>query len=228
MLFERLEEVLSKHKVELAYVDGKRLTVLAIRPTATVEDLISCLVDNHKYRQLMLPKSSFVGVEGKLLAILKIQRFWRMYSIRKQYLSFRRSVVKAQCFLKKFVNKIRTRRLIHERNDQLHQSFMKRQKQLAAEWEQLSNGHRVELHINSFAVDEMKRITCSNLTEKKNLQLTRMFRLKDPKLTIVMVLPNDLPTEVLHYYYRVLELAGVPDYRDRLYFVTTEAIRHFP
>lgn len=228
MLFERLEEVLSKHKVELAHIDGKRLTVLALRPTATVEDLVSCLVDSYKYREMLLPKSAFVGVEGKLLAILKIQRFWRMHSIRKQYLSFRRSVIKAQLFVKKFVSKIRTRKLIHERNEQLHQAFMKRQKQLAVDWPQLSNGPRVELHVNSFAVDEIKRITVENLTEKKNLQLTRIFRLRDPKLSIIMVLPADLPVEVLNYYHRVLELAGVPEYRDRLYFVTPEAIQHFP
>lgn len=77
-------------------------------------------------------------------------------------------------------------------------------------------------------MDEIKRITVENIVEKKNLQLTRIFRLSDPTISIIMVLPVELPTEVLNYYYRVLELSGVPGYRDRLYFLVPEASRFFP
>jgi hypothetical protein len=62
-------------------------------------------------------------------------------------------------------------------------------------------------------------MTISNYSEKKNLQITRMFRLKDPRLVIIMVCPNDLPIEVVNYYYKVMELAGIENYRDRLHFV---------
>jgi predicted metal-dependent hydrolase len=62
ILFEKLEEVLNKYRIELVYVDGKRMAVLALKNTFTVEDLINCLVDNEKYVNLVVPKSRFVGV----------------------------------------------------------------------------------------------------------------------------------------------------------------------
>lgn len=74
----------------------------------------------------------------------------------------------------------------------------------------------------------MKRLTTGHITEKKNLQLTRLFRLKDPNLTIILVCPNEIPQEVISYYMKILELSEVENYRDRLHLVVPEAGRIFP
>lgn len=51
--------------------------------------------------------------------------------IRRQYVSFRTCVIKLQRFSKKFINRVRTLRKIHEKNEAIHQSFCKNQKALS-------------------------------------------------------------------------------------------------
>lgn len=87
--------------------------MLALKREVEVEDLVNCLVDGEKFQYLVGKRTRFGGVEGKLRAIMVIQRFWRMHTIRRQYRHFRMCVVKLQGFMKKFINRLRTRRQIH-------------------------------------------------------------------------------------------------------------------
>ena len=40
--------------------------------------------------------------------------------------------------------------------------------------------------------------------ERQNVQLARIFRLRDPNLIIIFISSVDLSTELLTYYYRML------------------------
>lgn len=40
--------------------------------------------------------------------------------------------------------------------------------------------------------------------------------------------PYELSTEIVNYYYKILELGDVPDIRDRLHFISPERARDFP
>ena len=70
-------------------------------------------------------------------------------------------------------------------------------------------------------------MTTENIAEKKNLQLSRIFRLKNRNVTVIYVSSSELPMDVISYYYRILDLLGI-DYHGRLFFVKTEASNTFP
>lgn len=77
-------------------------------------------------------------------------------------------------------------------------------------------------------VDEEKRLSMDYLPERQNVQLSRVFRLKDPNLIIIFLSPADLQPELLTYYYRMMDLAGIDNYRERLIFMTPELASRFP
>lgn len=77
----------------------------------------------------------------------------------------------------------------------------------------------MEIHINSSFVNELKRLTSEKFPQRENCQITRVFRLRDPFLTIVYVSPIPLTEELISYYMKVLEISQVTDARTRLILV---------
>lgn len=73
--------------------------------------------------------------------------------------------------------------------------------------------------MNSFSLDELKRLTTEKYIQKINLQITRIFCIKDPLVTCVYILPFDIPDDILNYYYKVFELSDISNFKDRLYFI---------
>jgi hypothetical protein len=65
----------------------------------------------------------------------------------------------------------------------------------------------------SVEVDEEKRLSMDHFPERQNIQLSRIFRLKDPNLIIIFISSVELQPELLNYYYRIMELAGIDNYR---------------
>lgn len=66
-----------------------------------------------------------------------------------------------------------------------------------------------------------------NFQERQNIQLSRIFRLKDEDLVVVYVSAREIPQEVVNYYYKILELSDVKNYKDRLFFISPKSY-HFP
>jgi hypothetical protein len=57
------------------------------------------------------------------------------------------------------------------------------------------------------------------LTERQNCQLSRIFALKDENLIVIYVSAKEVSQEVVNYYYKILELSGVKNFKDRLFFI---------
>ena len=55
---------------------------------------------------------------------------------------------------------------------------------------------RVEIHINTFSFDELKRLTMEKVSQRQNMQITRIFNLRDPNVEIVYVAPFDLSIDI--------------------------------
>lgn len=87
---------------------------------------------------------------------------------------------------------------------------------------------RVEIHINTFSYDELKRLTMEKVSQRQNMQITRIFGLRDPLVEIIYIAPFDLSSEILNYYYKILELNGIADYKDRIHFIWPEEYLRFP
>lgn len=52
--------------------------------------------------------------------------------------------------------------------------------------------------------------------------------LRDPLLSIIYVAPFDLPSEIMNYFYKILELGEIANYKERLHFVWPENHHTFP
>jgi hypothetical protein len=55
-----------------------------------------------------------------------------------------------------------------------------------------------------------------------------MFRLKDENLILIYVSSTELLPELINYYYKMLDLAGITKYQDRLLFFTPSNSQFFP
>jgi len=56
-------------------------------------------------------------------------------------------------------------------------------------WPVLKQNKRIEIHINSMSIEEMKRISMEKFLQRENAQLSRIFAVKDPNVDIIYVSP---------------------------------------
>ena len=57
-------------------------------------------------------------------------------------------------------------------------------------WSSIKTKKRVEVHINSLSIDEIKRMSMEKFLQRENGQLSRIFTAgKDPNLEIIYVCP---------------------------------------
>lgn len=54
------------------------------------------------------------------------------------------------------------------------------------------------------------------------MQLTRVFRLADPNLTIVYLIPFPITNEIYDHYKEIMAISGIKDIDKRLFFVVPE------
>lgn len=73
--------------------------------------------------------------------------------------------------------------------------------------------------MNSFSFEEIKRLSMEKFPQRENTQITRIFNLKDPLVHIIYISPYDLPSELIDYFYKILNLGDITDCKNRLHFV---------
>lgn len=56
-------------------------------------------------------------------------------------------------------------------------------------WSDIKKKRRVEIHINSISVGEMKRISMEKFLQRENSQISRIFAVKDPLVEVIYVTP---------------------------------------
>lgn len=66
-----------------------------------------------------------------------------------------------------------------------------------------------------------------NIEEKNNIQLTRVFRLKDPNVSLIVIANVDKIQEVMRCYEGILGQLGIK-YDGRLFFLAPENKKRFP
>lgn len=54
------------------------------------------------------------------------------------------------------------------------------------------------------------------------MQLTRIFRLEDPNLSIVYLIPFPITVEIYDHYKEIMTISGIKDIDSRLFFVVPE------
>lgn len=76
-------------------------------------------------------------------------------------------------------------------------------------WPAIKTRRRVEVHINSLSIEELKRISMEKFLQRENAQLSRIFSLKDPEVEVIIVTPFQMTSDVLGYYMKILEIGEV-------------------
>lgn len=121
-----------------------------------------------------------------------------------------------------------TRRVIQKVNFELIEKFTERQEVFKENWTFLKLQARVEVHVNNLSYEEMKRLTMEKFLQRQNAQITRIFSLKDPLVSVIYVAPFDLQSEIMNYFYKILELGEIANYKQRLHFIWPENHSRFP
>ena len=76
-------------------------------------------------------------------------------------------------------------------------------------WPAIKQRKRVEIHINSLSIDEIKRISMEKFLQRENSQISRIFSVKDPNVDVIYISPYQMTPDVLGYYMKILEIGEI-------------------
>jgi hypothetical protein len=83
------------------------------------------------------------------------------------------------------------------------------QNEFKLKWPKIKTQRRTEIHINSFSISEIQRMTIEKYKQKENAQIARLFNVKDPLVNIIYISPFPLTPEIYNYYLKILELVEI-------------------
>lgn len=212
------EDVFGKYNIPLVFLNGKKLAELFTDEVRKIseEELFSCVIN----REQVLPFTTFrlqlSGMNGRHHAATKIQTAYRRYRAASAYLQLKvlklRAVVIQHAF-KAYKNRRSTAELIQIHREELLAEFTQQQSRFMSSWSEIMTNPRIEVHINSqgrpFTGDVMLQ----------ELQIARLFRLKDANVNIVYVTTVEIPREMQEYYFRLLEANGFTTCRERVVII---------
>lgn len=218
-----LEEFMTINAVPLAVIDGKQLGELARFDLERVDeaDLCSVIANLEQIRPLLrhtrlIPN----GPSAAQLAAVTIQATARRFLERSGFLllkSQRDSAVKLQCLARGRRSRRLVGTLLLERRRGFQSRWQELQDGLRGKWETWRRSERVMILLPFAATDEHER----------DLQVSRMHWLVDPKVHVVCVLPSQPDDVVLEYHRKILEMSGVSNARGRMTVVVPENVDLF-
>lgn len=159
------EKLFSDYNVHLAYVDGKQLSELAIGDLAkpSKEDMYDCVTNKDEVGQLIkVPTRMFKGPDGPIKAALVIQKNFRMYKAREAYKHLRFLMKKATVIQRRFrlyLFQKQTKDRVEELTNESLFVWKEMMDEFQSKWPSIKQRKRVEIHICSISIEELKRIS---------------------------------------------------------------------
>ena len=176
------------------------------------------------------PAQMFKGPGGQSLAAKLIQKRWkgyRAYSNFRQlkYLMKMAAVIQRRyrLHLLKSKTSVRLREIRQDRIDE----WNKMQDEFKSNWPHIKEKRRIEVHINSFSISEVQRMTIEKYKQKENAQIARLFSVKDPLVNVIYICPFPLTSEIYNYYLKILELVEIEHPEKRFTIVVPENYTKF-
>lgn len=215
-------------KMKLLNVNGSELIRLVRRkapPTAV--NLVKCLAffDPETQRDWIIEDMLFFN------AARKVQSIIRMHLARIKMRRLRiviRKIKYIQSWVRVFLQKKNRKISILENNAERYLLFEDLQAKLQDDWAYIKEAGRVEIHFNCLAATELQKLAISKYEQRENLQIGRIFRALEKNVDIIYVSSTPLPDAVIKYYYKVLELVGVPFPHKKVSFIVPEGIEDMP
>lgn len=134
-----------------------------------------------------------------------IQRKYRLYQLKKS-----------------------TKMRVKELQKESMQVWREMQQEFKHKWGEIKQQKRVEIHINSYSLSELQRLTTEKLKQKENSQIARIFSVKDPNVDVIYICPFTLTNDVYKYYLKILELVEIDAADKRFHIVVPENYVKFP
>jgi len=234
IIIRSLEKLLSEYNILLAYIDGKKVLKLAIDPfrKVTTDDLLNCIVNQEAtLKYIKIPSRLFVGPNGKELAATYISKTWRMYKQKKEYKYikiFKNSANTIKRAYRHYVNTKQFKEKIAQKFKEELDAWKQMMQEFKANWNDIKKKRRVEIHINSISIAEMKRMSMEKFMQRENLQITRLFALKNPLVDIIYVCPFDLNQDIINYYTKVLEIGNIEHPETRFTIILPDKAHKLP
>lgn len=102
------------------------------------------------------------------------------------------------------------------------------QKKFSDNWSEIKRKPRIEIHINSLSISELKRMTMSKFMQKENAQISRIFALKDKNTEIIYISPFELSSDIINYYYKILEIGESEQSQARFNLIVPDKSEKLP
>lgn len=102
------------------------------------------------------------------------------------------------------------------------------QEEFKDKWSDIKRKRRIEVHINSISINEIKRMSMEKFLQRENAQIARLFAVRDPNVDVVYVSPFSLTNDVTGYYMKILEIGEVDSPSSRVNIVVPENTHRFP
>ena len=229
-----LEKMLVSNNVPIAVVEGKKLADLASEDLKKPqnEDLYDCLINQDDVAQhIKIPTRMFTGPNGPVMAVICVQKYWRGFKARSAYSQLKFLMGKAAVIQKAFrlfqmVKATKTK--IEELNNESLFVWREMMDEFKKRWPEIRKKKRIEIHVNSLSIGEAKRISMEKFIQRENLQISRLFLLKDPNVNIIYISPFTFTNDILGYYMKILQIGDIEEASTRLHIVVPENAHKFP
>lgn len=224
------EEVFSKFMMPMVYINGKKLVGLVkdeLRPVR-LEELLTCVMNSNNVLPLVKsPSHKFKSFVGEVLAAVKIQAMWKRFkafsAFKKLKILIRKSVVIQNC-VRNWRRKTMTREIIKKREESFIKAHQAIQKTFEAEYSQYKNAEKTEIHLCSSNDDITSLINPEVL---QNSQINRVFSIKNPLISVILITSKLLTEEIKNYYYRILEIGGINNPKSRITFIHSDILSRY-
>ncbi|KAL5482074.1 hypothetical protein EMCRGX_G022355 [Ephydatia muelleri] len=230
-LLQRLEELGNNYALPIIFVNGNRLSELALhyelelKPSRT--ELLSCIDNGKEIIQLLrMPGRRYKGAGGLNAAAAKIQATYRMYVKRRIYLEHRRmkwaaGVITMSWLM--YIKMCQVRKSLKQKRAAQLELMQRQQRTLRLRWLTITRSPRVVVHIPSQGYPHSIRTCLDNFSIRQSLQMARICDVRDPDIEVIYVSPIPIKRELDDYYRSLLGMGPGGDVAmERVHMVTPE------
>lgn len=173
----------------------------------------------------------FTGPNGPTMAVICVQKYWRGFKARTAYSQLKFLMQKAAIIQKAFrlfqmVKATKTK--IEELNNESLFVWREMMEEFKKRWPEIRKKKRIEIHCNSISIGDAKRLSMEKFMQRENLQISRLFLLRDPNVNIIYISPFTFTSDVLGYYMKILQIGDIEEASTRLHIIVPENANKFP
>lgn len=163
--------------------------------------------------------------EIRELAATFISSHWRGLRQRRQFaqkLRADRAARHIQSSWATALTRIITKTELHRIQQEERVAYTRLMEDFGQDWFQSKQMRRVEVHISSLTFSETRRQHIESYQALQAAQISRIFRLMDPKRDVIFVAPKQLHEDVLDYYAKIMQFRGIKNPPGRFQVVVPE------